>query len=137
MPPTMRPRPARPGTPGPSNWHCFQRSMPDGTHEGPRQYRTNPAHCPMPATHGLPWRGAHAPPVLFLVLHVTPIGGVLPRKKGLEDRLNFLRKHRTLLIRLHGIERLPYADGKAAVGIIDVLSEPPTPQARNLFARHS
>src|SRR5262249_4772683 len=30
---------------------------------------------------------------LLLVLHVTPIGGVLPKKKGLEGRLNLLPIH--------------------------------------------
>src|SRR5215831_15923767 len=49
---------------------------------------------------------------------------------------NFLLKNGTLLIRLHGVERLPQADGKAAVGIMDILSEPPAPQARDCFARH-
>src|SRR6266567_165644 len=34
---------------------------------------------------------------LLLVLHLTPMGGVLPDKKGLQGRLNLLPEHGTLL----------------------------------------
>src|SRR5215831_13381196 len=51
--------------------------------------------------------GCDTPPALRLVFHITPIRGVLARKKGLELRLNLLLKDRTLLVRLHGFERLP------------------------------
>jgi hypothetical protein len=50
--------------------------------------------------------------------------------------LNLLLQDGTLLIGLHGVERVPDADGKAAVRIIDVLREPPTPEAWHLFARY-
>src|SRR5207244_10334210 len=83
-----------------------------------------------------PRRGVHAPPgsamappALLLIFYVTPIGGILPYKKGLEGRLNLLLKYGTLLIHLHGLERLPSTDGKAAVGIMDILGEPAAPQA--------
>jgi hypothetical protein len=45
------------------------------------------------STHGV-WD--LSPPALLLILHVTAIRGVFPHKKGLEDRLNLLRKDRTL-----------------------------------------
>src|SRR5262245_15870644 len=80
--------------------------------------------------------GAAMQASLLLVLHVTPIGGVLTDKEGLEGRSNLLPKDGTLLIGLHGLERVPYADGKAAVGIIDILGQPPTPQACDRFPRH-
>ncbi len=63
-------------------------------------------HTPRRGHERPPWV-CDAPPALLLVLHVTPIGGVLPRKKGLEGRLDLLLKHRTLLIHLHGLERFP------------------------------
>ena len=68
--------------------------------------------CRTTAQRRLGWRprpsesGVAAPALLF-VLHVTPIGGVFPRKKRLQLRLNLLLKHRTLLVRLHGVERVP------------------------------
>src|SRR4030095_5802249 len=96
-----------------------------------RAPRPDPA--PPPDPRARPCRPA-AP--LLLILHVTAIRGVFPHKKGLESRLNLLLKDRTLLIGLHGVERVPYADGKAAVRIIDVLREPPTPEAWHLFSPH-
>src|SRR6266446_2691311 len=86
-------------------------------------------------------RSAHAPPeaapsALFLIFHVTPMRGVFPHKKGLEGWLNLLFKNRTLLIHLHRLKRVPDADGEAAVGIIDILSQPSAPQAGDRFARH-
>src|SRR5262245_14066299 len=56
---------------------------------------------------GVPKPGGATTHALLLVLHITPIGGVLPRKKRLEFGLNLLCKHRALLIRLHGVERIP------------------------------
>jgi len=50
--------------------------------------------------------------------------------------LNLLLKDRTLLIRLYSVERVPYADGKAAVGIMDIVGEPPAPQAWDFFAHY-
>src|SRR5712691_13427914 len=64
-------------------------------------------HTPRRGHERPSWVCDAPPALLLLVLHVTPIGGVLPRKKGLEGRLNLLLKDRTLLIRLHGVERLP------------------------------
>jgi hypothetical protein len=73
-------------------------------------------HTPGRASLGgaAPQEEAHAPPPgaamqasLLLVLHVTPIGGVLTDKKGLEGRLNLLPKDCALLIGLHGLERVP------------------------------
>src|SRR5256885_5780743 len=86
-------------------------------------------------------RSAHAPPgaapsALLLIFHVTPMRGVFPHKKGLEGWLNLLCKNRTLLIHLHRLKRVPDADGEAAVGIIDILRQPPAPQAGDRFARH-
>jgi hypothetical protein len=80
-----------------------------------------------------PRRSVHAPPgtaapsALLLIFHVTPMRGVFPHKKGLKGGLNLLFKHRTLLIRLHRLQRVPDADGEAAVGIIDILSQPSAP----------
>jgi hypothetical protein len=76
------------------------------------------------------------PSPLLRVLHVTPIGGVLPDTKGLQDRLHLLPQHGTLLIGLHGVKRVPYADGKAPVGIVDIVGQPSAPQARHRFVRH-
>jgi len=50
--------------------------------------------------------------------------------------LNILFEDRTLLIGVHGIERFPYTDDKAAVWIVDILGEPPAPKAGDLFACH-
>src|SRR5215831_16931766 len=76
------------------------------------------------------------PPALLLVLHVTPIRGVLSHKKGLELRLNLLFEDRTLLIGVHGLKRFPETHGKAAVRIVDILGKPAAPQTVDLFARH-
>jgi hypothetical protein len=78
-------------------------------------------------------------PCLFLLLvrHLTPRGGVLADKKGLQGRLHLLPKHGTLLIGLHGLKRVPHADGTAAVRIVDIVGQPPPSQAGDLFICHS
>src|SRR2546425_1027118 len=100
--------------------------------EKKRHYHSVSVHPGGVLTFLLGLRGAAA---LLAVLHVTPMGGVLPHKKGLEPRLHLLLKDGTLLIGLHRFERVPEADGKAAVGILDILGQPPSPQAGDGFAR--
>ena len=73
---------------------------------------------------------------LLLVLHVTPTGRVLADKQGLEGRLYLLPKDGTLLLGLQGLERVPHADGKAALGILHVLGQPPALQAWDCFPCH-
>src|SRR4029453_17135475 len=91
----------------------------------------------MPGASGRPppaWRPALP---LRRVFHRTPIGGVLADKKGLQGRLNLLPKNRTLLIGLHGLKRVPHADGKTPIRILHVLGQPPPPQAWHRFVRYS
>ena len=86
--------------------------------------------CLGPAGRPPAWR-----PVLPLrrVFHRTPIGGVLADKKGLQGRLNLLPKNRPLLIGLHGLKRVPHADGKTPIRSLHVLGQPPPPQALALL----
>lgn len=113
----------------PAVYLCLARGRTSPHAHGPHQETSagedalviaHPWQCPVPGDahkavsaadiqeeHAHPsWVGAARPPLL-LVLHVTPIGGVLASKKGLQDRLNLLLKDRTLLIGLHGVERVP------------------------------
>jgi hypothetical protein len=73
--------------------------------------------------------------LLLGILDLAAIRGVFPRKKRSQPWGVHLPIGRTVLIGLQVVDRLPYTDGEAPIGIVYIPGEPAAPEPLGLFAR--